>query len=222
MKWKGGAISAWTVGETIPHSCCMVLDTVFHLSKEDEKIFLTWQQKWEKWPFNVSLWNQQLNWKIKPYTYISIDDNRPNNNWSSISTPQLCSNDSVNPPPSGLVALFNKIFILSRFEPLMAEEDCDSIATLENFHFRFPRKYSSRTSTAAGLWFYRRSLEKNLRLAPFSNSRLLPQQQESQHYDCIFIFLLALKNLCGHFSSWVNQILLHLVIGVLNILWKHW
>ena len=104
-------------------------------------------------------------------------------------------------------------------------EDCDSIATLENFHFRFPRKYSSRTSTAAGLWFYRHSLEKNLRtlhLAPISNSRLLPQQEESQHYDCIFIFLLALKNLCGHFSSWVNQILLHLVIGVLNILWKHW
>ena len=104
--------------------------------------------------------------------------------------------NSVNPPPSWLVALFNKIFILSRFEPLMAEEDCDSIATLENFHFRFPRKYSSRTSTAAGLWFYQHSLEKNLRtlhLAPISNSRLLPHQEESQHYDCISIFLLVLK-----------------------------
>ena len=139
MKWKVGAISAWTVGETIPHSCCMVLDTVFHLSKEDEKIFLTWQQKWEKWPFNFSLWNQQLTWKIKLHTYISIDDNRPNNNWSSISTPQLCSNDSVNPPPSGLVALFNKIFILSRFEPLMAE--------------------------GGGLWFYRHSRELSLSLS---------------------------------------------------------
>ena len=75
--------------------------------------------------------------------------------------------------------------------------DCDSIATLENFHFRFPRKYSSRTSTAAGLWFYQHSLEKNLRtlhLAAFSNSRLLPQQEESQHYDCIFIFLLLFEN----------------------------